>query len=291
MSGLLSKTEILNIINPKQLFGKTDPVAEYRRLASLWHPDKGGDAKVSAHINKLNDLRIKRADDAIIMLTDSQNKPHAFNCAVQHSFELGKVLLTDTNIAYAVNSSNEDLVDRQRNAIYRMKFKDKAMKDKYLQYCLPKIQKSFKCIEDDMHYTVIDKPNDVLRLSDVLSHFGGKLPERHVAWIVSRLLDLCCYLQYTGLSHNGINSENVFICPEFHTVSLLGGWFYAAPLGEKLVAAPRKTIEYAPSDLLSNKIGDTRTDLEMVKATARELLGDITSGLTVRNILRIKFFP
>jgi hypothetical protein len=117
---------------------------------------------------------------------------------------------------------------------------------------------------------------EVLVLGEVLVDAGGRLDPRHVAWIVSALLNVCCYLQYAGLVHNALSPDTCFIAPPDHTVSVLGGWWYAAPAGERMTAAPAATIAWGPHHLLASGRADMRTDLELVRAIGRELLGDVS---------------
>lgn len=57
----------------------------------------------------------------------------------------------------------------------------------------------------------------------------GSLPPEHAAWIISRLENICCVLEYSGLAHNGIDMESVFINARTHQAYLLGGWWNASP--------------------------------------------------------------
>lgn len=59
-----------------------------------------------------------------------------------------------------------------------------------------------------------------------LAMYGALLPE-HAAWVVSRLENICCVLEYSGLVHGGISPESVFINPVTHEAALLGGWWNA----------------------------------------------------------------
>jgi hypothetical protein len=126
------------------------------------------------------------------------------------------------------------------------------------------------------HVVVMKKTADVLSLRDVLTHFKGRIDERHVAWMMSALLNIACYWQYAGIAHNAVSLDTCFISPKHHTVLVLGGWWYSRPIGGKMIAAPSHTINYAPHDLLTKKVADIRTDLEMIKALGRQLLGDVT---------------
>ncbi len=56
----------------------------------------------------------------------------------------------------------------------------------------------------------------------------GSLPPVHAAWVVSRLENLCCVLEYSGIAHGGIALESVFINARTHEAHLLGGWWKAA---------------------------------------------------------------
>ena len=57
-----------------------------------------------------------------------------------------------------------------------------------------------------------------------LSAFGS-LPPEHAAWIVSRLENLCCVLEYSDVFHGGIDLESAFINARTHQAYLLGGWW------------------------------------------------------------------
>ncbi len=50
-----------------------------------------------------------------------------------------------------------------------------------------------------------------------------KLPDVHAAWIVSRLENLCCLLQYNDLVLSDIDIRDLYIDPSTHQVYLYGG--------------------------------------------------------------------
>lgn len=53
----------------------------------------------------------------------------------------------------------------------------------------------------------------------------GALPPHHVAWIISRLENIACVLEFSNLVHGGISMDNVFINPVTHEAVLYGGWY------------------------------------------------------------------
>ena len=57
-----------------------------------------------------------------------------------------------------------------------------------------------------------------------------------MAWIVSRLENICCVLEYNGLVHPRICVDSVYINPRTHQACLYGDWWrvgraFSAPVG------------------------------------------------------------
>lgn len=261
----LSRTEILATKNPANLFKSKD---DYKRLISLWHPDHAdGDAEVFVHIKKLFNRFIPRFEPiAAIGGTNFTS-----DILLKSAFDLGEIVIGKGLISYVVDSQYLDLARNFNKNIGLLQSAVSKVKPEFEKF-LP----STVLFAEDSNSGIIQipKPQESLRLADVIKYFTV-LPERHVAWIVSRLLNLCCYLTHIGMSHNNITIDTVFISPQDHTVHLLGEWFYAAPIGDKLLAAPQRTLEYGH---IKDKIGNTKTDLELIKSLARELLGDISGA-------------
>lgn len=273
----MNASDILNVASPLELFSKQGFKLEYRKLASKWHPDKGGDPKVFAHIKKLYEkMDAVVSGGEVITLRSSDGVDHVFLPIKAGTFELGEVLICSDSIVYKTTWDNADLHKAFIENAKAITFRNRSSRPGVAgPDFMPGTLIVFE--GEDFGVIQINRPDNALRLYDVLSHMGT-VPERHVAWIVSRLLNLCCYLECIGMSHNAISTENVYIDPAQHTAYLLGGWFYAKDIGGTLIAVPKKTLDYAPHDLIRAKKGSIRTDLEMVKATARELLGDISGA-------------
>ena len=90
-----------------------------------------------------------------------------------------------------------------------------------LQPGLPEIAARFETADRLALALVLRKAPDLLLLSDVLAHFNGRMDARQVAWIISSLLNLACYLDYARLAHNAILTDAVFISPPRHSSALL----------------------------------------------------------------------
>ncbi|MCC7220385.1 MAG: hypothetical protein IT490_06615 [Candidatus Contendobacter sp.] len=194
-------------------------------------------------------------------------------------FELGRMFLGDRIVAYVVDKDHSDLFQHALQVIERLPCANPRMAAE-IRPVLPDIIRHLET--EDSRVLVVRKTPDLLLLRDVLDHFNGRLDARQVAWILSSLLNLACYLDYARLAHNAIGVETGFISPPQHCCALLGGWWYAVRQGERMRAAPAATLQYAPSEVITRKCGDSRTDLELIRALGRELLGDISGARLMR---------
>lgn len=109
----------------------------------------------------------------------------------------------------------------------------------------------------------------------------GTLLDRHVAWIISRLENLCCLLEYNHLVLNALTIENLFVDPANHQIYLYGGWWFAGYEGVETVGASHDVIPCLDTTRKKiwqmNKTAKVRnhslTDLKSIRMTAIRLLG------------------
>ena len=278
---------------PERLFeGSLDEIKKaYRLLAMQWHPDRSRDPGALAvfqHIQRLYDeaeQRIGLGDwpgQGSLRLDALDGKAYEINYLRRHRFELGSLYVAGSVAAFVVERDHADLVRQAERMIRGLPFADDGMREQIAAH-LPAYPFAGAFQTADAYVIVMRKRPGLLLLRDVLEHFHARLDPRHVAWIVSALLNLCCYFQHAGFTHNALSPDSCFIAPKDHSVAILGGWWYAARAGETMTAAPAATLEWAPHDLLLSKRADIRTDLELVRATGRELLGDVSGARLARD--------
>ncbi len=275
---------------PEKLFtGELAAVkGEFHALAMVWHPDRHGAADAAAkercqqvfnHIRRLYELAEGKLRDGIwhrpgeLRLTVKAGKSYVIRYRKRHLFELGEMYIGRTIVAFVIAPENADFFANARQAIGGFRFADEAMRNEFTKH-LPRLEaviETGSCL-----LMVVSKTPDLVLLRDLLDRLGGAMDPRHVAWILSSLYNLACYLDWSGLAHNAMALDTYFISPEQHRGALLGGWWYARPCGEKLLGAPQRTVTYAPVGAMSAAIADPRTDLELIRALGRELLGDAT---------------
>lgn len=271
---------------PERLLkGSLDEVKRaYRKLAMQWHPDRSSDPGALAvfqHIGRMLD----KAEEKIALgdwpcrgtlrLVSCEGKTYEINYLRRHRFELGTMYVASTAVAFEVDRAHADLVGSAERVIAGLTYADDGMRAQIARH-LPAFPFAGAFRTETAHVVVIRKTPDLLLLRDVLDHFDGRLDPRHVAWVVSSLLNLCCYFQHAGITHNALSPDTCFMSPAGHGVAVLGGWWYAAASGERMVAAPASTLAWAPHDLMTTRQADIRTDLELVRAIGRELLGDVS---------------
>lgn len=285
-----SAEQILGSKFPGDLFSK-DTIKikeELRRLLKLWHPDVNHDpisAEVFNHIYELYHLGISQLESGKwetpgLLEIGTNSNQFRVKYKKHFEFELGDCYIGDYIITYLIDKSYEDLFNNGRLTVNNFKYSSDRMKVEVMRY-LPKPIRCFE-IENKLGW-VFEKTPDILSLRDVLNCYGGKLDPRHVAWIMSTLHNITCYLEYAGLSHNDISLDTYFISPKYHSGALLGGWWYATREGERLIAVPNRTYQFMSTETKASKIAFTKTDLELIRAIGRELLGDST-GIRLNQI-------
>jgi hypothetical protein len=252
---------------------------KFRELAKTWHPDRCGDTKVFAHLSALNDAAEKLEAANTLTLKSKEGKTYQIVAQRLRRFELGTVAICSKYVAFLIDDKNEDLVINGIKRLGSIRYPNPKLQHEHERY-VPMIEKYFET--ETQHVVIFHKTPDVLSLRDVLDHFGGAIDPRHVAWIISSLLNLTCFYQVIDLCHNGLSLDTVFISPEFHTAFPIGGWWYATRDGAEIKALPPDVHGVTPSDILASKHSDHRIDLESIRAIARQCIGSDMSKIPKR---------
>lgn len=267
---------------PERLFEKHDLPYQFRAWVKVWHPDVNKDAKAGDVLKHINELfkraKVKAADDdwqtpgeVVFRCTDGPLRKMRYRR--RHEFELGEMFYGKSALTWVIEEEHADLVARAGDAITGLKYSSPRMRTEMERF-MPKVISTFK-VTDGRGGVVMLKTPDVYCMRDVLEAKGGKLAPEHVAWILNRLYNIACFLHFNKLSHNAISLDTVFVSPEYHSCLLLGGWWYATPYDQKMIAVPARTSKImAPG----TKLGSSRTDLALIRQIGRELLGD-ASGM------------
>ncbi|GFO54460.1 hypothetical protein GMSM_14670 [Geomonas sp. Red276] len=251
--------------------------------------------EVLQHINELHRAALDKLASGSwegrgsMMLSSRQGDKFRLNFLRRRPFELGVMLVADTMVAFLIDGKHRPFFDNAVRTVTGFRYASESMEQEVSRY-LPTLLRSFET-GDGQLVMVLKKSPDLLLLADVFEHYRetGQPDQwpRHVAWIQSTLHNLCCYLEWAGLTHNDISPHTYFVSPLNHSGALLGGWWYAARQGEKLLGVPARTYALMPLEVKEMKLADPRVDLESVRCLGREALGDV-SGM---NLLRTRPVP
>lgn len=247
--------------------------SKFHALQMKYHPDKSFiNSSISAKINELyvqavehinnnswkcdNVLSIQRKDGKIATIK---------NYLYSASYELGSYWVSNTVIVYSF--SDKHFFDNYLFSVKHLKYADDNMR-LHFSTLVPNIIDSFEA-KDGLYYLVIRKAKDEYPLQLVKNVFD----EKQAAWVMTKLLNLCNFLCYNKLVHNGICLENLFVNLKQHSVHLYGGWQYCISEGKKMIGTVEKIFENMNPDVKSSKVASFVTDLDSSKYVLKEFFG------------------
>ncbi len=273
---LITAQDIISAAKPRAVFGSvqtTDEAAKiYKRLASQFHPDKNSDPlapQAMSALNVLYDKLVARLAPAFMLnlrTTRGTDLSVMYRRAVV--FELGSTYLLNRRAFYVLQPEFADLADRF-SAMFPIRFPDDKLRQEVAAYLPTKVERFALTTKE--HAIAVPTPPGAIRLAEARPYVTDP---KHVAWIISDLYGLACFFHITGITHAGISADSVFIMPQAHRTAIIGGWWYAAPSGQKLLAIPPSTAAALPPAWLAKPTAGTYVNCELIKALGRDLLGD-----------------
>lgn len=253
---------------------------EYKTLVKIWHPDMAsGDREVFDHIQKLHDNFNNGIEIDTVIITRKNGTKFKIHYLKTYDIVIGTAYLSATKLSFHIKSDYDELITNAVKVMKDFKYPNNDVKESMLV----RQPKFIEIIDTDIgKLLVIDRPSNLIRLRDVLDYYK-QVPAKHVAWIISELLNYACYMQYANITHNDLSLDSIFICPEKHTIAILGGWWFSVEARKQMRFLPDRTIRNTPDKLISTKIADSRIDLGLIRLLGRELLGDDGGTKLVNN--------
>ena len=130
-----------------------------------------------------------------------------------------KGYLTRNSVLYAYAPDKTAYAEKTLRGIAKLDFP--AADVKGLNDCFPKLVGRYD-LEDGGVLLAFERADNLFPLA-----MFGSVEPRSVAWIVSRMENICCVLEYSGLVHGGISEQTIFINPFIHHAVLMGEWWKA----------------------------------------------------------------
>lgn len=253
----------------------------FRTYAKRIHPDVCNDPqaqKAFSKLNKLYESALNHISNHTWEETGSvQISQKIILKGVKDisSFELGARYVTDTQVAYIFDSGKDKYWYQYVTMAKLVKYGNTKMTDLYSNR-MPVFNKVIDHMSADRRAIILDKTADVYPMDLFLKAYSEQLSGRDIAWMISRMCDLLCFLQYNSIVLNGFTKENLFINPERHSLFIFGGWWYSTMVGYPMLGT-NKTVYSCMSPLTkTNKLSTFQTDIESMRHLASELIKDKT---------------
>lgn len=279
---MLTKSQILQITLVGDLF-TFDAIkikSEYKSLVKQWHPDNGlsHDSEVFEHITQLYHKGLKLLEEGAWEQTNTKyiTKANGKIMKITYQeileFELGKYYVCPRHVICIISDGFKKYVDNALVKIRSLKYANENMRVEFSRY-VPNIIDTYESKSGE-YVIVMSKTEDVFPLKTVFGHYSNQIDCKHVAWIISRLQNITCFLQYNNISHLGINLSSCFISPQNHSILLFGGWWYTTNIGSKIIGTSKDIYDILPAKSKTCKNAERIIDLESIKALGRQLLGE-----------------
>lgn len=193
--------------------------------------------------------------------------------------EFGVMHICNNEIIYEFKSKNKDYFDRfiENIEVINEEILKYSMAKDFEKY-LPKVKQTFEDRYGDF-IIILEKEPDILNLADVLSFEEQveEIPEKQKIWIINRLFNLICLLNYLGLSHNGITLNNCYVSFSMHSLYLFGGWQYSTKLNEWIKSCPKVVFSNLPTSVITSGKATTQVDISCLQNIGKVLFKTSTT--------------
>lgn len=244
----------------------------YMALMLKYHPDKCSDPRASEASAVINELfgKLKKAHSTQEKIFHCRDRAIGIKYLMAMKQEYGMEYVGESNVYFLIEDDFADCFTRSeaRSDFFFREYLPQqilAQADVFL----PFVTNAFNTEEGLLVETC--KRQEELPLTRILDFYGGHIDSRHAAWIISRLLGICCYAEAKGIVWNCLAEENLFINPTEHTVRVGGGWWFAAREGSRMTGVQSSVFASMPG---TDGTAQHINDLECVKALARRILPD-----------------
>lgn len=187
----------------------------------------------------------------------------------KYSFDVdGNILVYDVSAIY--NESNKDIYVGASNIIFA--FNDEKDYNNYLnnrkitfpsadikklEKYLPKVVFNGQT-KDGKYIVVLDKDENVYPLEI----FNVGLNPRTTAWVISRLENLGCLLEFNNIGMDKLSIEDIFINPKTHELYLYGNWENVTGSTKNYLKSIRSIAKSIPVNAVTPKMYDEFLDSE-----------------------------
>jgi len=116
---------------------------------------------------------------------------------------------------------------------------------------------------------------EITHKDEMMPLTGLLLPEKHVTWLTSRLLELIAWFHQVGFCHAGLNPESIAVVPKTHGIIVLS-FYHLSYTNQKLTTISNRYLDWYPNSIFKDKKAVSYIDLTLAQRIALYLLGDKT---------------
>ena len=189
----------------------------------------------------------KQAEQETFLCSDGKQ----INIASLHRFSdrAATVYIARQSVIFRFESDRTELAEKYRKAISMLDYPSADTRN--LAQFFPSVTGGFT-LSDGSVLLAIKKSEDAYPL-----RLFGTLTGRHAAWLVGRMENLCCVLEYSSIVHPDFGIDALYIDPYDHQASLCGGWWNAV----------------RNHTAVNGRVLTTRDNLKALRETAAQMLG------------------
>lgn len=235
----------------------------FKELAKKFHPDRGGSAEEFELLVKSRDAALSDASAGKWYAGKIRAGDGLLVPLASRPFENGTEYYTDSGVVFDFRTPTDaERVDRILNGLAAVS--DSKLR-RGVMYSFPERHKKLgRAVSIGRER--VEAPLDAFVEA-------GSIPHEHVAWMVSSLLNACCYMETQRVVHGALTPKNVLVNAKKHYVRIVGGWEFHAPRGATIDRVPGWVYNHVQKSCFADKKANHKTDLESVKALARAVTG------------------
>lgn len=273
--------KILDASKPSDIFAKGEDIKKaYHSYVKLIHPDVCDDPRAQEAfviLKEYYEYSSKHQGSLNVPYCMTGQKILLHKALDIQAFELGARYVTNDRVIYLLDTDKEKYWNNYVDTVTRMRKKLDYIgnKDiqKYYYPLIPDIQHKWQTQESKRFGIEVKKPPNEYPLDLFLKAYKDKLTGRDIAWMISRMIDLCCFLRWSGypIVLNGFTEKNLFINPDKHSLHIYGGWWYATAIAELMIGTSKEVYSCMSFKTKTDHISTPLTDIECVRAIARRI--------------------
>lgn len=253
--------------------------AQYKKYCKLLHPDVNSDPRATEafmQLGQLKELALEALrtgcweDDGIIYFQRPNNKTTLMvRYLYHHKTEVCDYYVTHEHVVYVFEAKRKKYYDNFVKWVKDFKFKTDPMREHFTPLLPIRFVETFETL--DKYIVSCAKEESVYPLRAVVENFwNNEVPDRHWAWITSRMMEMINFLNYHDIALNGLDLDSFFVSLDLHQLFLFGGWWFATKVDAPLIGTTSQIWANMPPKAKANRTGDPLTDIESMKALGRE---------------------